>query len=93
MEDCHIHINGIYLKTYKGRLLLNALKDANIYLPAFCGGVGECAECLVCIKKGQHNLSEISDKELQALGPKVNSDYRLACQCCINSDIELKLGK
>jgi len=41
---------------------------------------GSCGSCMIEVKEGKENLSEVNDKE-KNLG--MDEENRLACQCCI----------
>ncbi len=54
-----------------------------------CGGIGQCATCLVEITEGMENLSEKTDFEKRRLRRKPES-YRLACQALVNGPVCVK---
>lgn len=73
--------------TRTGSTLLDAVRDAGLYLSAECGGKGTCGKCLVVIKD-QRNISEIGETEKALLTPEqIGYGYRLACQAIILGDI------
>jgi len=68
--------NGIDLYTFKGKI-------------TNCGGIGQCATCMVEIEEGMENLSPRSDFEERKLKRKPES-YRLACQTIVNGAVTVK---
>ena len=68
--------NGIDLYTFKGKI-------------TNCGGIGQCATCMVDIEEGLENLSPKTDFEERKLKRKPES-YRLACQAMVNGSITVK---
>ena len=68
--------NGIDLYTFKGKI-------------TNCGGIGQCATCMVSIEEGMENLSPKSDFEERKLKRKPES-YRLACQAIVKGDVTVK---
>ncbi|PSB11271.1 iron ABC transporter substrate-binding protein [Pleurocapsa sp. CCALA 161] len=53
-----------------------------------CGGLGQCATCLVEIADGMENLSPKTDFEQRKLKKKPNN-YRLACQTIVNGSVKV----
>ena len=54
-----------------------------------CGGLGQCATCVVEITEGMENLSPRTDFEERRLRKKPDS-YRLACQTLVNGSVTVK---
>ncbi len=54
-----------------------------------CGGIGQCATCLIEIVDGMENLSERTDFENRRLKRKPEN-YRLACQVVVNGPVSVK---
>lgn len=54
-----------------------------------CGGVGQCATCIVEIVEGMENLSPKTDFEQRKLKKKPET-YRLACQTLVNGPVSVK---
>ena len=53
-----------------------------------CGGLGQCATCVVEIAEGMENLSPKTDFEQRRLKKKPNN-YRLACQTMVNGSVKV----
>lgn len=68
--------NGIDIYRFKGKLVN-------------CGGIGQCATCLVEIVEGMENLSERTDFEKRRLKRKPDN-YRLACQAIVQGPVSVK---
>ena len=68
--------NGIDLYTFKGKI-------------TNCGGIGQCATCMVEIEEGQEYLSPKTEFEDRKLKRKPNS-YRLACQTMVNGPVTVR---
>ena len=68
--------NGVDLYTF-GAKLMN------------CGGVGQCATCMVEVVEGMENLSPKSAFEERRL-KKRPDNYRLACQTVVNGKVVVK---
>ena len=68
--------NGIDLYTFKGKM-------------TNCGGIGQCATCMVEVEEGMENLSEKTDFENRKLKRKPEG-YRLACQTVVNGSVTIK---
>jgi len=43
---------------------------------------GQCGTCMIQVKAGKENLSEINQNEMD-LGIEADGEFRLACQCKI----------
>lgn len=54
-----------------------------------CGGIGQCATCIVEINSGMENLSPKTPFEEKKLKRKPDN-YRLACQTLVNGPISVK---
>ncbi len=53
-----------------------------------CGGIGQCATCVVEITEGMENLSPRTQFEERKLKKKPDS-YRLACQTLVNGAVKV----
>ncbi len=62
-----------------GAELKELCEDAGI---PFACSEGVCGTCIIEVKEGKENLSEMTQEELDFLGE--TDDERLACQCKIN---------
>lgn len=54
-----------------------------------CGGVGQCATCIVDIVEGMENLSPKTDFEQKRLRKKPKT-YRLSCQTIVNGPVKVR---
>lgn len=79
------------LRVSKGENLFHSLRNQQIALASSCKGDGICGKCVVQIIKGAENLSPITDLE-RKLHEKyqLKSDQRIACQCEVHGDIEIR---
>jgi ferredoxin len=68
--------NGIDIYTFKGKL-------------TNCGGIGQCATCVVNITEGADQLSPRTDFENRRLKKRPES-YRLACQTMVNGSVTVE---
>ena len=63
----------------------------NVPIRADCGGKGLCGKCLV-IADPSHNLSALSESELDILSPEeIKKSFRLACQAQIQGDLTVTI--
>ena len=68
--------NDIDLYTFKGKI-------------TNCGGIGQCATCMVAVEEGIENLTPKTDFEERKLKRKP-ANYRLACQAMVLGDVTIK---
>jgi uncharacterized 2Fe-2S/4Fe-4S cluster protein (DUF4445 family) len=72
----------------EGKTLLEAAREAGIYIDSQCNGKGKCGKCRVRVAEGQ--ASPFTPQESEFIG---NSDrelaYRLACMTRITGDVTL----
>lgn len=68
--------NGVDIYTF-GAKLMN------------CGGVGQCATCMVEVVEGMENLSDKTPFEERRLAKRPDN-YRLACQTIVNGKVVVK---
>jgi len=74
----------------KGRILLDAIREAGIMIRSICGGQGECGTCKVILDRGE--VSDISTKYERWLSrEEISKGYRLACQTRVLSDCEVTI--
>ncbi len=72
-----------------GQSLLSALAEADIFLPAACGGKGTCGRCEVKVVAGG---SAVTPLETLLLSPQqLQAMARLACQVKLRQNIEVEL--
>jgi len=81
-----LKVNEKEFELEKGEAIKESCKKAGV--PFGCED-GQCGTCLIEIKKGNENLSELNESE-RDLGLSENENLRLACQCKINGkgDVE-----
>ncbi|MGB2925958.1 MAG: 2Fe-2S iron-sulfur cluster-binding protein [Limnothrix sp.] len=65
--------NGVDIYTF-GAKLMN------------CGGIGQCATCMVEVLEGMENLSPRTEFEQRRLAKRPDN-YRLACQTLVNGQV------
>jgi uncharacterized 2Fe-2S/4Fe-4S cluster protein (DUF4445 family) len=96
MEDskkkkCMVHFEPSGLKTEvdSGAILLDAARQAGIYLSSICGGDGYCGKCKVVIDEGQ-----FQSRPTALLTPdEIRENVVLACQTKILSDMTVTVPK
>jgi len=73
--------------------LLDIAMNFGFHLEHACGGKCACTTCHVVVKKGEQNLSEAEDDELdrveQAADFQLNS--RLGCQAVVKGDVVVEI--
>tara|TARA_R110002072_G_scaffold276051_1_gene437579 strand:+ start:340269 stop:340940 length:672 start_codon:yes stop_codon:yes gene_type:complete len=73
--------------------MLEALKQAGIYIKSSCGGHASCSDCKVKITSGEDHLQETPFEETQLLGNVFHiTKERLACQTKVCGDITLDIS-
>ncbi|MBR4330569.1 MAG: 2Fe-2S iron-sulfur cluster binding domain-containing protein [Candidatus Riflebacteria bacterium] len=76
-------------KAKRGLKLLEVLAENNVYLPAACGGKGNCGRCKIKVVTGGGYLTSL---EKLCLSDKEQSDgFRLACQIKTRENIRINL--
>ncbi|MBS7610072.1 DUF4445 domain-containing protein [Candidatus Bathyarchaeota archaeon] len=81
---------GRVVEVKKGTVLLEALREAGIWINSICGGHGECGKCKVILNKGE--VLHLSNKEDKWLSPREKVDgYLLACQVCVLGNAEFTI--
>jgi len=83
----HYHEHG------KPESILDVCLNFGIHLEHACGGSCACTTCHVIVKKGDNNLSEAEDDELDRveLAPGLTTRSRLGCQCVVLGDVEVEI--
>jgi Na+-transporting NADH:ubiquinone oxidoreductase subunit F len=89
-EIFFLSFNGTKTKVMADSNLLESLEENNIFLPAACGGKGICKQCDVQVTKGAGDPKEIDYEHFSK--KQLNQGYRLACQCKIKKDMDVKLS-
>ena len=77
------------IKTPIGDKLLNALADAEVYLPSACGGGGTCGECKCIVLEGGGDVLPTEKGKLTR--KQIRENYRLTCQVPVKSDMKLEV--
>ncbi len=71
----------------KGSTLLDAARQADVYVNASCNGKGACGKCRVVIESG-----EVEKKDTPLLSEKEKKkNYVLACQTLVLGDVKVKI--
>lgn len=98
-----VTVNGETVEFEKGKLpydehgkpesILDVCINFGIPLEHACGGSCACTTCHVVVKKGDANLSEAEDDELDRLdmAPGLTLHSRLGCQAVVNGDVEVEI--
>ena len=73
----------------KPESFLDVAKNLGVPLEHACGGSCACTTCHLFVRKGEENLSEPEDKELDRLDTAwdLRSESRLGCQAVIKGDV------
>ncbi len=70
-----------------GGKLMNALADADIFVPSACGGGGTCAQCRVRVPEGG---GAILPTETSLINKRDAAEhYRLSCQVAVKQDMKV----
>jgi uncharacterized 2Fe-2S/4Fe-4S cluster protein (DUF4445 family) len=71
----------------EGKTLLDAAREANVYVGAICGGEGSCGKCRVIVRKG-----DVEGESTEFLTrDEIRQGYVLACQVRPRSDLEIEV--
>jgi len=79
-DDCETVVD-------EGKTLLEAAREADVYVGAICGGEGSCGKCRVIVQKGE---VEGESTEFLTRG-EIRQGYVLACQVYPRSDLEVEV--
>ena len=81
------------IEVEEGTTILDACLDHGIELDHACGGVCACSTCHIWVEEGMNNLNESDEDEEDRLEDAhgMNLKSRLACQCRVRGNIEIKL--
>ncbi|MEQ1723126.1 MAG: 2Fe-2S iron-sulfur cluster-binding protein [Pseudobdellovibrio sp.] len=78
----------------RGDNLLDTLNANKVSISQSCDGNGSCTTCLVYILKGLESCSPRTEIEMErALERNFAANERLACQTCMNEDVEIEIQK
>jgi ferredoxin, 2Fe-2S len=82
-----------YQEHGKPESILDICLNAGIHLEHACGGNCACTTCHVVVTKGEENLSEADDDELDRLdmAPGLTIHSRLGCQAVVEGDGDIEL--
>lgn len=72
-----------------GQSVLDALKDNEIYVPAYCGGRGVCGKCGIQLLKG--SLPPVREDRQCFDDGQIKDGFRLSCKAYPEEDIEIAL--
>ena len=71
----------------EGKTLLEAAREANVYVGAICGGEGICGKCRVIVREG-----EVEGESTEFLTrDEIRQGYVLACQVVPQSDLVVEV--
>jgi 2Fe-2S ferredoxin len=90
IEDRNGEKNEVEIPEGINLSLMEVLKASDYNILATCGGMALCATCHVQVLKGEDNLSQASDMELDMLDtlPNATPESRLACQLRITEEMQ-----
>ena len=86
--DVQINQNKEF-KAKRGLKLLEVLADNKVFLPAACGGKGNCGRCKIKVLAGGGYMTSL--EKLYLSGEEQSDGYRLACQIKTREDISVSL--
>lgn len=86
--DVRVNQNNEF-KAKRGLKLLEVLADNKIYLPAACGGKGNCGRCKIKVAAGGGYMTSL--EKLYLSYKEQNEGYRLACQIKTRENISVNL--
>lgn len=87
MHRITLRPTGAEFKAPHGSFLRDLLFEQGVEFP--CGGQGRCRGCRVRVIGG---TAEVNDSQRRRLSPGELADgWRLACQCSLESDLEIEL--
>jgi len=81
--------SGLRTEVDRGTILLDAARQAGIYLSSICGGDGYCGKCKVVIDEGQFQSRPTS----LLTADEIRENVVLACQTKILSDLTVTVPK
>lgn len=85
--------NGEKLQVSEEKSLLEALREAGVYVKSSCGGVASCSDCLVKITSGEDNLNAPSFEETQLIGNVFHiTKERLSCQTKVSGPVSVDIS-
>lgn len=85
--------NGEKLQVSEEKSLLEAFREAGIYVKSSCGGVASCSDCLVKVTSGEDNLNSPSFEETKLIGNVFHiTKERLSCQTKVNGPVSIDIS-
>lgn len=82
---------GVRAEVNGGVSIAEAAETMNVPIRADCGGKGLCGKCRI-IADPSHNLSALSESELDILSPEeIKRAYRLACQAKVQGALTVTI--
>lgn len=89
-----LQISGLFspLEFNRGENLLDTLNANKVSISQSCDGNGSCTTCRVFILKGLENCTPRTEIETErAVERGFENNERLACQTCMNGDVEIEI--
>lgn len=84
-------VNDVKDKFTGEETLLDIAMDNGIPMDHACGGNGACTTCMVKVKEGAENLTELTDREMMMGMNSDHPEYRLGCQCSPTGDVSVEV--
>lgn len=74
--------------------ILNIIQEAQIDWMHACGGKGKCTTCKLIVHSGLASFGDLKESEQKFVDlGRLGANERLACQNCLNGDIEVSVGE
>ncbi len=84
--------SGQIIEVDEGENLRQSLIKNGLSVKSPCGGCASCGQCIITVKDGLNNLSDISFEEKQLLGNIFHmTQERLSCQTTIVGDVTVDI--
>ncbi|MCF8058494.1 MAG: 2Fe-2S iron-sulfur cluster binding domain-containing protein [Bacteriovoracaceae bacterium] len=85
--------NGQTLMVREDQNLLEACREAGIYIKSGCGGHASCSDCLIKITQGEDDLNSPSFEETQLIGNVFHiTKERLSCQTKVLGPVSVDIS-
>ncbi len=82
------------IEVEEGANLRTSLLKNGFEIKSTCGGCASCGQCVVVIKEGTDNISEVSFEEKQLIGNVFHiTSERLSCQTKVLGDITVDISR
>ncbi len=88
--DCNVLFSGpdVSITVPRGTLLIDAAREAGLYVPQQCGGLAICSWCRMEILQGEGHLSPPTEGEKRLREwEKLSENERASCQAEIHGDL------